>query len=297
MPQTGLITPTNLGIVTRPCTEQQQSQNLSNIANNLINLQTQIGDPSTLPPIISQIPGLDGVPGGPGGPGTSGTDGPAGTSGIDLSSLIRQILQTIQTIINTMPSPGGSGLPGWGGLALTSQQDIVNSAWGAWTDIAFNAAMPVSNVTATTGASAKLTVANTGKFAVNFCASAFQTPPGNNDLWAEAFRFRLVVNGSEPSPVIRDYKNHMAMTIDDTDESGGVHPTNRGVLNAILSLTAGDEVKIQTWVNCDNETLKAVYQAAGTVTPNAENIKIVNTLDDTWKVSLLYGQVSILQLG
>ncbi len=170
MPQTGLITPSNIGIVTRPCTDVQQQQNLSNIANNLVNLQTQIGDPSTLPPLLAQIPGLDGLPGGPGGPGTPGTDGPAGTSGIDLTSLIRQILQTIQTIIDTMPTPGGSGLPGYGGLYIGSTQNIPSSGSGAGTVtvVPFDTAMPTLAVTATTGSGAKLTVGAAGDYLVTF---------------------------------------------------------------------------------------------------------------------------------
>ncbi len=125
MPQTGVLTPTNLGIsTTRPCTEQQVSQSLSNIANNLINLQTQIGDPSTLPPILAQIPGLEGLPGAPGGPGTPGADGPAGAAGIDLTGLLRQILQTIGQIIN-----GGLGEDKFVAVNSSDTPDYLENQW------------------------------------------------------------------------------------------------------------------------------------------------------------------------
>ncbi len=102
MAKTGFITPGNLGIVSRPCTDTQQQQNWSNVGDNILNLSSQIGDPSTIPPIIAQIPGLDGLPSGPGGPGTPGTDGAAGAPGMNLTSVISQLLRTIEQILQTI---------------------------------------------------------------------------------------------------------------------------------------------------------------------------------------------------
>ncbi len=283
MAQTGLLTPGTIGLVTRPCTDTQTQQNWQNVANNLVNLQTQIGDPSTLPPIISQIPGLDGVPGGPGGPGTSGTDGPAGTSGIDLTSLLRQILQTIRTIIETIGGlTPGSGVSAYASLFLTSTFNAASVDFAEHI-FPFDTAGPSLLATPTTGAAAKITVASAGDYAVWFETLADETNATAISVESSTSCY-LKKNGTAitGSSARSGGGNQVSTTA--ADKIGSYNNTSTSM---ILTLANGDYIQV---------AYRAIVADSYTTIANAVDPVVTSPLGSAGNVEFTSGRLNVIKL-
>lgn len=153
---------------------------------------------------------------------------------------IQRFMQNfVEQDVKVTTTPGGTGLASYGGLVLTNVSTITTTA----NDLTFyvvpfdSTSAASSNVTLTTGASAKITVSNSGDYFISFTGTAYSdsgtTPP--NSLLYES---RLHVNGSTTSPFIGAASGVSTFMYGNTS-----NPQLFVSWGAIVTLTAGDYVQ------------------------------------------------------